>query len=341
MEARTTRIEQSGSSEPKFSLHDPNDQSTYNSVQGYNDNVICPCQESVYQFLETVIADLVTIYQEAGVKFNTVHSGGDEVPTGIWEQSPLCMEFLKANPHIDGVSGLSGYFLQRYYQILEQNQLVTSGWEEIAMHRVKQPAENGQSPAAHSPLAPNPNLVHQNLVPYVWNSDWGTADDLGYKLANLGYKVVLCNANNLYFDFAYNKDPMEPGFYWSGLVNTRKPYELVPLDILKVATVDKLGNILDPELFEDHEGLTESGTRNVLGIQGQLFSETVKGASLLEYYLFPKMLGLVERAWAPDPEWTGLPKKSKRLAGLDEAWNRFANAIAQRNSFVWTTCGTG
>ena len=93
MEARTKRIKDSGSSEPAYTLHDPNDQSEYSSVQAYNDNVICPCQESVYQFLEAVVSDLVTIYQEADVKFNTVHTGGDEVPAGIWQKSPLCIRF--------------------------------------------------------------------------------------------------------------------------------------------------------------------------------------------------------------------------------------------------------
>jgi hexosaminidase len=181
MEARTLRITQSESDDPTFRLHDPNDQSEYNSVQGYDDNVICPCQESVYQFLETVIADLVTIYQDADVNFTTVHTGGDEVPAGIWQKSPLCIEFLQENPHIEGVDGLPGYFLQRYYQILEQHQLITAGWEEIAMHKV---AVADDADDIQHLLVPNPSLTHQNLLPFVWNSAWGTADDLAYKLAN-------------------------------------------------------------------------------------------------------------------------------------------------------------
>jgi hexosaminidase len=147
------------------------------------------------------------------------------------------------------------------------------------------------------------------------------------------------NANNFYFDFAYNKDPMEPGFYWSGFVNTRTPFELTPLNILQTATVDKMGNQLDLETYKEHEKLTEQGSKNIVGVQGELWSETVKGPELLEYYLFPKMLGYVERAWAPDPEWAQLPKRSQRLAGLDQAWNNFANAIAQRElarlDYLW------
>ena len=199
------------------------------------------------------------------------------------------------------------------------------------MHYVEQEILNTENQiGSHRIMVPNPEFVEDNFMAYVWNSNWGTNDDLAYKLANTGYKVILCNANNLYFDFAYDKDPLEPGFYWSGLVNTRKPYELVPLDVLQTATVDILGNPIMLDEFEDKVKLTEASKDNVLGIQGQLWSETVKGPDLLEYYLFPKMIGLSERAWAQDPDWAHFPKKSQRLAGLDKAWNSFANAIAQR-----------
>ncbi len=322
MNARHKRIVESDSKEPTYLLHDPDDQSEYLSVQGYNDNVICPCQESVYEFLEIVIAEIVSIYQEAGASLTTIHTGGDEVPSGIWENSPVCAQFLDQNPEIQSVQDLSGYFFSRYHEILEQQDIITAGWEEVAINKVETESHGEQ-------LQPNPNMVAKNVVPYVWNSNWGTHDDLAYKLANAGYKIVMCNANNLYFDFAYNKDPMEPGFYWSGLVDTRKPFELVPFDITKTATTDIMGNPLDLQQYEDHVKLTAEGRKNVLGIQGQLWSETVKGPELLEYYLFPKMIGLAERAWSKDPEWARYSKRSARLAGLEQSWNRFANKLAK------------
>ncbi|GIS72722.1 MAG: hypothetical protein CM1200mP10_22990 [Candidatus Neomarinimicrobiota bacterium] len=32
----------------------------------------------------------------------------------------------------------------------------------------------------------------------------------------LVFEVVMCKVTNFYFDFAYNKDPQEPGLYWGG-----------------------------------------------------------------------------------------------------------------------------
>ena len=341
MKARVKRLEASGGEEPTYQLQDPNDQSEYQSVQGYIDNVICPCQESVYQFLETIVAEVVGMYQEAGVKLTTIHTGGDEVPSGIWEKSPLCAKFLEQNPQIEGTQGLPGYFLRRYHEILDQHQLITAGWEEIAMHKKQQESTGKDNPTeARKTMVPNPEFADNNFLPYVWLATWGVAgEDLAYKLANLGYKVVMCNASNLYFDFAYDKDPYEPGFYWAGLVDTRKPYELVPLDVLQAGTVDIMGNPLDMDRYQDYVKLRPEAKKNILGIQGQLWSETVKGPEMLEYYLFPKMIGLAERAWAPDPDWAHFPKRNQRLEGLDQAWNNFANGLAQRElvrmDYLW------
>ena len=38
----------------------------------------------------------------------------------------------------------------------------------------------------------------------------------------------------------------------------------------------------------------------MIGVQGQLWSETVRGGDWMEHYLFPKMFGMVERAWNGD-----------------------------------------
>jgi hexosaminidase len=56
-------------------------------------------------------------------------------------------------------------------------------------------------------------------------------------------------------------------------VDTRKPWELVPLDIFKNAEIDLLGNPLGPEDYADRARLTAEGRDRVLGIQGQLWAE--------------------------------------------------------------------
>jgi hexosaminidase len=135
----------------------------------------------------------------------------------------------------------------------------------------------------------------------------------------------------LYFDLAYTKDPAEPGYYWGGFVDTRKAFELTPFDIRKSVGTDLMGESLDKQkLFDNIRHLTPEGRANIRGIQGLLWTENSKGAELLEYQVFPKLIGLAERAWAAQPQWAQIEEDSKRKKKLDHAWNIFANLLGQK-----------
>ncbi|AUX31291.1 MULTISPECIES: family 20 glycosylhydrolase [Sorangium] len=327
MEARYARLAAEGDLEKaeEFLLSDLEDASQYMSVQMWHDNVVNPCRESTYRFLRKVVDDLVAIYAEAGATLTTIHTGGDEVPDGVWERSPSCQALLgQASGGVESVEDLASHFLRELSAIVASHGLVTGGWEEIALRKVQ--AEGGVDKEA------NPEFLSSNFRPYVWNNVWGWGDeDNGYKLANAGYPVVLSNSTNLYFDLAYDKDPAEPGYYWAGFVDTRKPYEFVPLDVYKSAHADRMGNPIDQaQMFRDHVRLTDAGRANVLGIQGQLWGENAKGQRAMEYLIFPKLIALAERAWAPDPAWAAEEDGATRAGLLAEAWNRFANSLGQR-----------
>jgi len=42
---------------------------------------------------------------------------------------------------------------------------------------------------------------------------------------------------------------------------------------------------------------------NIIGVQGQLWGETLRNFAQVQYLCFPKMLGLSERAWNASPAW--------------------------------------
>ena len=95
---------------------------------------------------------------------------------------------------------------------------------------------------------------------YVWNNVWGWGrEDAAYRLANAGFDVVLCNATNLYFDLACEKDPLERGYYWAGFVGMRAPFDFVPLDVFKNASQTSMGVPLQSETFADRVRLTPAG----------------------------------------------------------------------------------
>lgn len=145
-----------------------------------------------------------------------LHAGGDEVPRGVWEKSPLCLDFLEISDQYNDAKSFQSYFLKRIYKILSNRGLVTAGWDEISMNI-----------NPDGSWSPNLDLIGKNVISFVWNN-LSNNIDLGYRLANAGFPIVLCDVPNLYFDMAYDKDPREPGSYRGGFVNTKKVWELIP-----------------------------------------------------------------------------------------------------------------
>ena len=301
----------------RYRLIDPDDKSVYSSAQSFKDNVACVCRESVYRFYEKVIDVIIDYYEEAGVPLEYFHVGGDEVPNGPWTASPICDKLFEKTEGLKA-ENLHTYFFKRTVDILKERDLTIAGWEETALKK-----ENDQ-------IVVNKEFSGGSVVPYVWNNLWG-AQDLGYKLANAGYPVVLCPVTNFYFDLAYDKHPEEPGLYWAGFVNTRNAYEYAPFNVFHTTVRnDSYYTPIDQgSAFKDMERLTEEGAKNILGIQAQLWSETLKGPLMLEYYMFPKLLGFAESAWAKEREWESIDDNALRNKKINAGWNQMANSIGK------------
>ena len=320
MEHRYRRLVEEGreAQAEQYRLVDPDDASVYRSAQWYTDNVICVCRESAYTFLTTVIDELIEMHDEAGVPLQTFHTGGDEVPRGAWAGSPMCADYLAEHPEIDNPKNLQKAYFRRINGYLKSKGVKTAGWEEVAMNF----REDGS-------WTPNDEFADADVIPYIWNSLWG-AEDLGNRLANTGYPVVLSNVTNFYFDLAYNKDPREPGLYWAGFVNTRDAFEFVPYDVFRSIKTNPAGRLYTDDDFIGKEVLTADGRGNIMGMQAQLWSETLKGQDMLEYYYLPKMLGLAERAWYGQADWGNIADREERNEAIDTAWNVFANSLGKR-----------
>ena len=327
MDARYRRLMNEGKPEEakQYLLSDPDDQSVYLSAQNFRDNVMCVAQPGVYNFIATAVDAFISMHNEAGMPLKTIHVGGDEVPQGVWEKSPIAQNLLKALPKdkYRQTSDLWLYYWDKVYNILKQRNLYLSGWEEIGMRESKVDGNRV--------MMVNPEFANNNFHTYVWNTvvGWG-AEDLPYRLANGGYKVILCPVSNVYFDLAYQKDFNEVGYYWGGFVDIDKPFYFIPYDYLKNTTVDRFGVPIDPKILQGKDKLTDYGKTNIVGIQGELWSENIRSAEDLEYLAFPKMFGLVERAWAADPEWATTKDAGLSATLYQEAWSKFVNTVGKR-----------
>ena len=306
----------------QYLLSDPEDRSVYTSVQGYPDNVMNPALESTYRFIERVVTDLAAMHRAAGAPLRHIHMGGDEVPAGVWVGSPAVQAYLQAHG-LTSVDDLWFVFYGRVEQILKAQGLVPSGWEEIA---VRKTSRDGR-PA----VIVNPGFAERGWRAYVWNNvpGWG-AEDLAYRLANGGYDVVLSPVTNYYFDLAWNQNPEEIGLDWGGYIDMQKPFQFIPFDYYRNARLDARGNPLDPAVFAGKDRPTDYGRAHIVGIQGNLWSETLGGDGRLDYMMMPKLFGLAERAWAPDPDWAREPDPARADSLYREAWSRLVNVVGKR-----------
>jgi len=326
MEYRFRRLMAQGdpAAASEFLLKHPQDTSEYVSVQRYRRNTMDVCMESSYRFYAHVTDALLDMYREAGVSIRTFHTGGDEVPRGVWIGSPACAELIASGEGPTGTQDLHNWFYRRLASMLDERGLQLAGWEEVGQVRVRE--------GERYVYRPNRDLLGKGFRLHAWNAVVGwPGTDMAYQLANAGYEVVMSNSSNVYFDLAYDMHPDEPGLHWSGFVNLRSAWQLTPFNHFISNDADMQGNPVDAAaLAATHEQLTEEGKARIVGLQGQLWTETVRGPDMMFYYLLPKMLGLAERAWSPDPEWSQVADAGRSRAMMLQDWNRFANGVGQR-----------
>lgn len=97
---------------------------------------------------------------------------------------------------------------------------------------------------------------------------WLNSDTKPLEMAEAGYPVVLANANRLYFDFAYCNHHEEKGLNWGGYTDEYRSFDWEP-----------------------------AADDNIIGMSAQLWSEVIRSFAQVEYQLYPKIFGLVERSW--------------------------------------------
>ncbi len=304
-------------------LRDVNDRSDYRSVQYWNDNVIDVSMPSTYNYIETVVSDLVNMYKEAGAPLPAIHFGGDEVPPHVWEKSPSYLALKASNPEIQNTGDLWYYFYGRVNDILKKRNIRLAGWEEMALRKTLVDGQNT--------YVPNPQFSGEKMQVDVWNNVLGDGqEDLAYKLANGGYKTVLTCVTNLYFDMANYKSWDEPGYYWGAFLGIDKFFSFIPYDYFKNADVDKNGLPINRNIFIGKQRLTDYGKTNIIGLQGALWAETVKTPQRMDYMIFPKLIGLAERAWAKDPAWATERDTTKAREMYNADWSKFLNILGKR-----------
>ena len=308
----------------EYMLVDLQDTSRYISVQHYTDNALDVALPSTYRFLEKVILELKAMYDEAGVELPSVHLGGDEVAKGAWTGSPACQQLMKEKG-MTKRHDLAEYYITRMSDFLHKNGIKLSGWQEVAI---------GHSEAGHNQLkAQTAGINCWTAVP-----DWKT-DAVVYEIANKGYPVILSNVCNFYMDMTYSYHPDERGLDWGGCVDEARAFSALPFRNYRSCRTSLKGEPFDLVAIEKGKpALTAEGRKNMIGVSGQLFAETIRSYDWVQYYLFPKCMGLVERGWNAHPEWEMLEGDLEQKT-FNNALALYEKKIAEKEMPHWAKTG--
>ena len=293
----------------QFRLWDDKNESVFTSAQNYHDNVLNVASDDVYRFIDRVVAELEKMYKEAGLKLEIVHLGGDEVPNNAWAKSPD-VQALMQREGLKTQHEVSEYYIKRISQQLAARKIRIEGWQEVALDH--KPEFN----AVVAPLVAGVNA---------W-STVGSRSDVPYRLANDGYPVILSNVTNFYMDMGYSWHQNEQGLHWGGKVDEFDAWSGLPANIYASARTAVDGTPLNITTAGDGKAKLEK-PENIIGIQAQLWGETLRSFDEVQYMLLPKMMGVSERAWTAVPEWS---KDLTDTKAYDEARHQYNLKIGTR-----------
>lgn len=317
MELRYKNLKKAGdeASAKAFLLSDFEDKSVYSTAQYFTDNSVNVCMESTYNFVDKVTYELQQMYRAANLKLDILHIGGDEVGLGSWTASPACnVLYQQADSGVRGPADLKAYFTKRVSELLANRGLNMAAWEDGIMY---------------DPITPFPIEQFSNKKVYVnaWDNiwEWGVSDR-AYRLANQGFHSILSMGTHLYFDHPQEPDPTERGLYWAArYTDVEKVYGFIPDDVYTNADFTRAGQPIDN--LEDLIGraLPElKNKQNIAGVQGQVWSESIRTPEQLGEMVFPRIIALAERAWHK-ASWEG--NSSLKLQQRKD-WAAFATVLA-------------
>ena len=157
------------------------------------DNTLCPANELVYGFMDTVITQLAELFP-----FEYIHLGGDEAPINFWQKNEQ-IKALMVREGIKDIKQVQGYFTRRVEQIVESKGKKMMAWDEVL--------EGGVSPSTA--------VMSWRGMKY------------GIEAAQNKHEVVMSPTTFAYLDYMQSDEISEPRVYAS--LRLSKSYEFEPV----------------------------------------------------------------------------------------------------------------
>ncbi len=259
----------------QYLLSEAADHSDYLSIQYYHDNTINVCLDSSYRFIGTVLDELIALHQQAAMPLSLYHIGADET-AGAWQQSPACQQ-LKAG----GETDLMQYFLRRTAKLLADKGVQLAAWSDGLKH-----LQPGEPQAPKLPTA---------VTSYIWQNSYDGAALTAHQHANANWQVVLALPDASYFDVPSLNTPYARGNHWaSRKLDTEKVFSFQPQNLPALAAI---WQDVNGKGYRTEDKVPLNAAHNIIGLQGNLWTEVIPDAASAWSMLLPRLLALAERSW--------------------------------------------
>jgi hexosaminidase len=179
------------------------------------DNTLCPANEKVYAFLDTVFSELAGLFP-----FPYIHVGGDECAKNYWEKSDQ-IKALMTKENLKTMEEVQSYFEKRIEKIVESKGKKLIGWDEIL--------EGGLAP---------------NAVVMSWRGING-----GIAAAKMGHQVVMSPTTYVYLDYMQGDAISEPHVYSTLRLNKTYEFEPVPEGVDAKYIMGGQGNLWTEQVY--------------------------------------------------------------------------------------------
>ena len=192
--------------------------------------------------------------------YSVVHVGLDERPNSAWEGSQKITEMMKEK-NLLSYEEVQDFYMNKVINLLNARNKITAAWNEAALTPHKNIGSGGSS-----------GNIDKNCLIFAWEHP-----DIALAAAKKGFQTIMCPGQKTYFDMAHNNSTEERGICWAATIEVAEIHSWKPLQDID----NNLHNL-------------------ILGIQGQLWSETLTDKSFLDQMINPRLATLAEVAWSSD-----------------------------------------
>ena len=192
--------------------------------------------------------------------YDFVHVGVDERPKTAWEGSAKILNLMR-DKNFKTFDEVQDFYTNKIINLLKNNNKKTAAWNEAALSPFSDIGSSGSA-----------GNIDRNCLIFAWEHE-----EVATALVKKGFKTIMCPGQKTYFDMAYNNSTEERGICWASTIETSQVHEWNPL--LKIEP--KYHNL-------------------ILGLQGQLWSETITKTEHMDLMINPRLATLAEVAWSSD-----------------------------------------